>query len=191
VDALRSLAREAQAGNGPALRRLIEAVTPSVLRLARTILGPDRGDAEDVAQVCLLAFVEALPAFRGESTILHYAVRIAARCSVAARRRAVERGAAAAAFAHASDNEDETVPGEPALAARQRNLVRRLLDELPEEQAETLALRVILGCSLQEVADATGAPVNTVRSRMRVAKETLRRRIEEEPELAELLEAAG
>jgi RNA polymerase sigma-70 factor (ECF subfamily) len=40
---------------------------------------------------------------------------------------------------------------------------------------------------MQEVADATGAPINTVRSRVRLAKEALRRRIEEDPTLAELL----
>jgi RNA polymerase sigma-70 factor (ECF subfamily) len=40
---------------------------------------------------------------------------------------------------------------------------------------------------MQEVADATGAPVNTVRSRLRLAKEALRRRIEEDPALIEVL----
>ncbi len=44
---------------------------------------------------------------------------------------------------------------------------------------------------VQEVADATGVPVNTVRSRMRLAKEALRRRIEADPDLLEMLEVAG
>jgi RNA polymerase sigma-70 factor (ECF subfamily) len=61
-----------------------------------------------------------------------------------------------------------------------------LLEDLPEEQADVLALRVVLGLSLEEVAQATGAPLNTVRSRVRLAKEALRRRIESTPELADL-----
>jgi RNA polymerase sigma-70 factor (ECF subfamily) len=65
--------------------------------------------------------------------------------------------------------------------------LRSLLDELPPVQADTFALRIALGYSMQEVADATGAPINTVRSRVRLAKEALRRRIEEDPTLAELL----
>ena len=72
------------------------------------------------------------------------------------------------------------------LATRRRELLRELLEELPEEQAEALTLRVIMGWSLEEVASASGAPVNTVRSRVRLAKEALRARIEAKPALAEL-----
>jgi RNA polymerase sigma-70 factor (ECF subfamily) len=66
-----------------------------------------------------------------------------------------------------------------------------LLDELPEPQAEALVLRVAWGLSMQEVADATGAPLNTVRSRLRLAKEALARRLEDDPDLREELEVAG
>ena len=65
-------------------------------------------------------------------------------------------------------------------------LLRELLEDLPEEQAEALTLRVVMGWSLEEVARASGAPVNTVRSRVRLAKEALRARIEARPALAEL-----
>ena len=64
-------------------------------------------------------------------------------------------------------------------------MVRALLDDLPEEQSEALALRFMLGWSLLEIAEASGAPVNTVRSRLRLAKEALRRRVEADPALAE------
>ena len=65
--------------------------------------------------------------------------------------------------------------------------MRALLADLPEEQAEALALRVVLGWSLEEVARAYGIPTNTVRSRVRLAKEALRRRIEATPGLVEEL----
>jgi RNA polymerase sigma-70 factor (ECF subfamily) len=77
---------------------------------------------------------------------------------------------------------------EDVLSERRRQVVRELLDQLPEEQAETFALRVAMGFSLPEVAAATGAPLNTVRSRIRLAKEALRRRIDADPRLLELLE---
>ena len=67
------------------------------------------------------------------------------------------------------------------------NRVAELLARLPEEQAETLALRVVLGWSLDEIASATGAPTNTVRSRMRLAKDALRKSIEKSPGLFEEL----
>jgi RNA polymerase sigma-70 factor (ECF subfamily) len=68
--------------------------------------------------------------------------------------------------------------------------LRDLLTDLPEEQADALALRVMLGWSLEDVAQATGAPLNTVRSRVRLAKEALRRRVDADPSLADQLEVS-
>jgi DNA-directed RNA polymerase specialized sigma24 family protein len=48
-------------------------------------------------------------------------------------------------------------------------------------------MRVVLGRSIEEIAQETDAPVNTVRSRLRLAKEALRLRIETDPSLGELL----
>jgi RNA polymerase sigma-70 factor (ECF subfamily) len=62
------------------------------------------------------------------------------------------------------------------------------LADLPSEQAEALAMRVVLGWSLKEIAVYGSVPLNTVRSRLRLAKEALRRRIELAPHLASALE---
>ena len=78
--------------------------------------------------------------------------------------------------------------GDDPEAPRRRALLRALLDELPEAQAETLVLRIMLGFSMAETAEATSVPLNTVRSRLRLAKEALRSRIEQDPCLAEMLE---
>jgi len=74
------------------------------------------------------------------------------------------------------------------MAEHRRGAIRELLSTLPENQAETLALRVVLGMSLGEVAASTGVPLNTVRSRIRLAREALMSRIASNPTLVELLE---
>jgi len=82
-------------------------------------------------------------------------------------------------------------PGPPKVGEDQfEKPLRDLLIDLPEAQADALALRVMLGWSLEDVAQATGAPLNTVRSRVRLAKEALRRRIEADPSLADQLEVS-
>ena len=68
-----------------------------------------------------------------------------------------------------------------SIAERRRDLVRTLLREIPDAQAETLVLRMALGYSIEEVSRITTAPVNTVRSRLRLAKEALRGRIDADP----------
>jgi len=55
-------------------------------------------------------------------------------------------------------------------------VIRELMDELPEAQAEAFALNVILGYTAAEIAQLAGAPLETVRSRLRLAKQTLKAR---------------
>lgn len=175
----------ATAGDRRALSRLLHALGPSVLRVARGVLGRDHPDVEDAAQDSLLAVASALPSFRGECTFVHFACRIAARRCVAARRRASERVARRERLVRESIPVAAPVKSPGAV---HREALRALLSTLPEEQAETLVLRIVMGFSLAEVADATGVPVNTVRSRVRLSKEALRKRIASDPELAEALE---
>ena len=59
---------------------------------------------------------------------------------------------------------------------------------LPGLQAQALALHCVAGCTVAEIAEATGAPLQTVRSRLRLARRALRLRLAAEPTLLELLE---
>jgi RNA polymerase sigma-70 factor (ECF subfamily) len=193
-DGLRQLVAAAAAGNAGCARRLLERVAPSVHRVVRTVLGPSfssgSGGArvEDVTQDALLAVVHALGSFRAECGVVHYACRIAARVAMTARRARAAEIAVEPLDLETEAALEAPVAGDDPEAPRRRALLRALLDELPEAQAETLVLRVMLGYSLQEVAEATGVPVNTVRSRLRLAKEALRSRIEQDEALAEMLE---
>jgi len=72
-------------------------------------------------------------------------------------------------------------------AARGREALGRLLDDLPTSQAEALVLHVALGFTVEEVAAAVGRSVETVRSRLRLAKQAVRDRIEASPALGEIL----
>jgi RNA polymerase sigma-70 factor (ECF subfamily) len=152
-------------------------------------MGGGHPDVEDVAQQSLIAFIQALPAFRGDSDPSRYATTIAVRTAIAARRRVrvdhARRDAGADADTLASS---EREPGEALASRRRKELLRDLLAELPHEQAEALAMRVVLGWSLEEIAGQSGAPLNTVRSRLRLAKESLRKTIESQPGLCEALE---
>lgn len=184
-----ALARSAADGDARATRTLLSAVGPRVTAVVRTILGRDDHEIDDVVQQSLIGFVQALASFRGECEPPRFAARIAVRTAMAARRRSRAR----------RDRRDEVVdvdelatgsrgPSKMALAERRKALLRDLLGQIPEEQAEALALRVVLGWTIEEVADATGVPQNTVRSRVRLAKEALRRRIEADPVLRDTLE---
>jgi RNA polymerase sigma-70 factor, ECF subfamily len=186
-DAAIELARTAAAGDVRATRQLLELVAPRVVRAVGAVMGATHAEVDDAAQLALIGFIQALPSFRGECDPAQFAARIAVRTAGAVRRRARARGSCED---HSVDLDTIESPVSVAPGDRRRGLMRSLLDRLPEEQAEALALRIVLGWTLKEIAATMGAPINTVRSRLRLAKEALRERISEDPVLAEALDAS-
>jgi RNA polymerase sigma-70 factor (ECF subfamily) len=179
--------RAERRGDGVAGRRLLAEQAPRVRRVVRAVLGGAHPELEDVEQQALLAFAQALPTFRGECEPAHFASRIAARVALMAARRTRAARARQDDGVEVDELASAAQPHDDLVRHRRTDRVRELLARLAPEQAETLTLRVVLGWSLPEVAAATGAPLNTVRSRIRLAKEALRAAIARDPRLAEEL----
>ncbi|MDB5215806.1 MAG: polymerase sigma-70 factor, subfamily [Myxococcaceae bacterium] len=188
LDAI-ALARQAATGDAAATSRLLKSLASRVARVVRAVLGGGHPDVDDVAQQALIGFIQALPAFRGDCDPARYATTIAVRTAIGARRRSRIEGSRRDAAAEPDAVASSAIePGEEMASQRRKEVLRELLAELPSEQAEALAMRVVLGWSLDEIAVQSGAPLNTVRSRLRLAKESLRKTIESQPGLLELLE---
>ena len=171
------LVRAAQAGDALAVDALVTVLTPTVLHVIRALWGPRRLDVEAVTREVLVAIFGALPSWRAECTLLHFATRIAARRAAThtpAPRSWLER-LGLGRFAG-------PIPLDEALAERRRAFFRTFFGELPEAQGEAMVLRLALGYSLEEISLITTTPISTVRSRLRLAKEALRARIEADPE---------
>jgi RNA polymerase sigma-70 factor (ECF subfamily) len=185
IDPLAAWLPPAAAGDEAAVHAVLAAVAPAVVAVVRVILGSGTGEAQDAVQESLVAVHAAIARFRGECLFVAYARRIAARTALGTRRRrsCETFDEVSAELVAAAPSHDERIMRERRLQA-----LRALLDELPPGQAESLAMRVVLGCTLPEVAQATGAPVNTVRSRIRLAREHIKARIESDPRLVALFE---
>jgi RNA polymerase sigma-70 factor, ECF subfamily len=65
-------------------------------------------------------------------------------------------------------------PSQDVEGSELREHVRAALRELPAEQREVLELGYFNGLSQTEIADATGQPLGTVKTRMRLAMQKLR-----------------
>jgi RNA polymerase sigma factor (sigma-70 family) len=189
-DSLYQLAMAAVSGDVEAERTLFVAIGPSLLRIVRGVLGSAHSDVEDALQESMVALHLALPRFRGESTTLHFACRVAVQTAMNARRRAGYRlrHTPPAEPADLADMAlDENSPDDLVAADQRREGLRQLLCELPEEQAEVLALHAVMGYTVEETAQTTCAPVNTVRSRLRAALSKLRTRIQADSALLETI----
>ena len=128
--------------------------------------GLDFGSAEDVVQQVFLNMLQTrAPLPQIPSAYLYRAVRNGAANYRRDVRREVEM----------PEGENWLVSpnghGEEALA------VWSALRDLPEEQRETIFLKVWAGMTLQEIAGMLGISINTAASRYRYAVEKLRQRL--------------
>ncbi|HEY5958597.1 MAG TPA: sigma-70 family RNA polymerase sigma factor [Polyangiaceae bacterium] len=185
------LAEAAALGDNVALRTLLVSLTPHILRVVRRVIGPSHPEVEDVAQECAVELVGALRRFRGDSSIRHFACRVALRAAMNARRK--QRAAKRAQPDGVTIEPDAASCFDPApdcqIASRVCvALVCDLCDELPPAQAEVLVLHCVLGHTMVEVAEICGAPLETVRSRFRTARAALVARALMDARLREFVE---
>jgi RNA polymerase sigma factor (sigma-70 family) len=190
-DELAPLARAA-ADDPDAAATLVGALCGGMLRIVRKVLGRGHPDVDDVTQDAVIALLAALLTFRGECSVEHFANRVALLTALAARRRARARARTVEPEPRsfdelAAETGEHASPLATTVAARRRLLVRQLLDELPDVIAESLASHFILGYTVDEIAAASSVPANTVWSRLRLGKQALRRKLQRDAELAEML----
>jgi RNA polymerase sigma factor (sigma-70 family) len=170
-DGLNECARAALGGDSFAVRKFLHGIAPLVRSVCRGVMGRGHPEIEDTIQDCLIDVVRALPQFRFEADISHYVTKITLRRAIALRERAQARAKRHVAI------DLQTVPAntfDDGMEAR-AGLVRNLLDELNQSQATVLRLRLMLGHSIGEIASITGVSRNTVKTRLRLGKNQLRR----------------
>lgn len=142
----------------------------------------DAGEAEDVVEETFWqAWRQASrydPSRAAVSTWLVTIARSRALDRARGRRRIKEesltqlRGNDAASVTRLSA--DASNPHENAEAADRRGAVMKALLTLPDEQREALQLAYFGGLSQSEIADKTGQPLGTVKTRTRLALEKMR-----------------
>ena len=168
-----TLARSAAAGDRRALDALLAALRPEALRLCGRFL-PNREDAEEACQDTLLAVARGVGRFHGESSFRTWFYRVAANRARSTYQRLRRRYEGEAAGVPLPDRPD---PRRTSVVAGTRLDLLDALESLPPEQAETVALRDVLGLSYAEMATSLGVPEGTVKSRLHEARRQLRHRL--------------
>jgi len=163
---LDAVVADAVAGDRNALREVLETIRPIVVRYCRARVGTlERSglSADDVAQEVCLAAMMALPRYRDRGRpFLAFVYGIAAH-KVADAYRAVGRDQS-----HPTESVPERLSTEPgpeqaAIDADSVSRMTELLDVLPDKQREILILRVAVGLSADETAQAVGSTSGAVR----------------------------
>ena len=171
-------------GDEHALGGLYDRWSPLVFSVCVHILGDDDEAEEAVEETFWQAWrqAERYDVTRGAvATWLTTIARSRALDRLRASRRRQEE-----TMSHLSETKRAAVdattrrgddPARNAEVAERRVLVRQALLALPPEQREVLELAYFRGLSQTEIAEHTGQPLGTVKTRVRLAMEKLRDRL--------------
>ena len=130
--------------------------------------------SEEIAQETFIRAHRALGTFRGDSQLRSWLYRIATNLAKNAVTRRRE-------FAAESIEQPADTRG-PAVALEQKTLrqdIEAAIERLPEHQRVPFVMREFEHMSYQEIAEATGLRLNTVRTRILRARRALRSELEE------------
>ncbi|WP_405795439.1 RNA polymerase sigma factor [Streptomyces sp. NBC_01506] len=153
----------AQDGNENAFRTVYRAVHPRLLAYIRTLVGEP--DAEDVASEAWLQIARDLERFSGDADRFRgWTARIARNRALDHIRMRGRRPASGsdetelAAKAADSDTADE------AMEALSTGTTMALIAQLPQDQAEAVVLRVVVGLDAKSAARTLGKRPGAVRT---------------------------
>ncbi|MBB5959050.1 RNA polymerase sigma-70 factor (ECF subfamily) [Saccharothrix tamanrassetensis] len=170
----------AVAGSRDAVELLLRAVRPAVLRYCRARLGGSVVSADDVAQEVCLAVLKALPRYQDQGRpFLAFVYGIAAHKVADAHRY----GARNRVDPVADVPDGPVTEAGPELLLLRGELseeMSRLLDVLAPKQREILLLRVVVGLSAEETAEAVESTPGAVRVAQHRALTRLRKVLAEQ-----------
>lgn len=168
----RTLLERIRRGDTSGAADLFERYAPGLLRFADRMLS-DRSAAEEVTQEVFVKVISRAHQYDGRAEVSSWLFAIAANACRDRRRR--ERRAPVVALEAIPEPPQKGEGIEGALLHRERrDVVRRALGNLSEEQREALVLARYHGMPYAEIARTLGISVGAVKTRIFRAIETLK-----------------
>ncbi|HEY0202237.1 MAG TPA: RNA polymerase sigma factor RpoE [Burkholderiaceae bacterium] len=182
------LVERAVAGDQRAFELLVVKYQRRIERLIGRMVR-DSALVEDIAQETFIRAFRALHQFRGDAQFYTWLYRIAVNTAKKALMDLKSNPVITESALHGSgddENETSTVENElstdetpeTVLAAQEiAAAVNAAMDALPADLRQAVVLREIEGLSYEEIAEAMGCPIGTVRSRIFRAREAISARV--------------
>ena len=175
----RALVERVQSGDKRAFDLLVRKYQHKVIGLVSRYVR-SHAECEDIAQESFIRAWRAIGSFRGDSAFYTWLYKIAVNTAknhlVAMGRRPPtdDIDAEDAVFmAGAARMHDSATPERELMRQEIEQSVFSTVQALPEELRTAITLREVDGLSYDEIAEAMGCPIGTVRSRIFRAREAI------------------
>ncbi len=168
----RDTIEDAARGDLAAFEAIYRECSGYVFNVAWRIVN-NRADAEEVVQEVFLVIHRKLKHYRFESAFKTWVYRVAANSAVDYVRKSARTRPTDEYRAMVQAAPPAGPSGQPADERRIIETTRRVFERLPADQKTCMVLRHIEGLSYKEIADTLDININTVRTRLRRARETL------------------
>jgi len=173
------LLRKAAAGDLSAFEEIYRAASGLVYNVAlRVTCNPE--DAEEAAQDVFLKVFEGLKSFKFKSSFKTWVYRITVNTALNFRKKSSSRSGRTAQYddgiAEETTASDDSV-NKSIDADGDKEVVDRLLKKLTPEYRAAIVLRELQGLSYEEIAETLDININTVRTRLKRARETLMKEV--------------
>lgn len=173
------LVARVQSGDKSAFDVLVQKYQFKITKLISRYV-QDPTEALDVAQEAFIKAYRALPGFRGDSAFYTWMYRIAINT---AKNHLVAQGRRppvsdidsqqAEQYEGVSYLKEYGTPERLLLRDEIEDAVYKAIEDLPEDLRTAITLRELEGMSYEEIAQAMGCPIGTVRSRIFRAREAI------------------
>jgi RNA polymerase sigma-70 factor, ECF subfamily len=170
-----------QRGEREALGEFYRRYRMDVTRNLTRVLGPGRGDLEDVLQDVFIEAFRSIGRFRGDSKLSTWLYRVC--INVALQRLRKRKRLAEVPSDEVAESVSEETPERGLDNRRRIDAVYRILDHLSPKKRVVFVLHEIEGREPKEIAGIVGAPVLTVRTRLHYARKEFYARAAAEPKL--------
>ncbi len=173
TDQEQELIERAVAGDINAFEEIYRAYSGMVYNVARRIVN-NADDADEVTQDVFMSMHQNLKNFRGGSTLKTWAYRITVNRALNAAKRSGRIRSREMLFDHnvepdgLPNNIDQGIEQDAA-----KEKAAELLAALDPEKRACLTLRAVDGLSYEEISKMLGININTVRTRLKRAREFL------------------
>jgi RNA polymerase sigma-70 factor (ECF subfamily) len=186
------LAKLARNGDRGAFAELVDLYKDKIYHLAYRMLN-NKHEAEDAVQETFLRVYTNLHRYDEQQKFSTWIFRIGTNhCIDRLRKRKHSAYSLDAEMPDGEGNDyysmlpgHENTPEKQIILSETQLQIRKAIDALPEKYKSVVILRYLQDMSLQEISDVLDMPVTTVKTRVHRGREYLRKRLEQEPSLAD------